>query len=211
MTTTASPAHTETEAGLSAEAPAPTTTPVDLSDAPTTHPGLLAWVAEVAELTQPDRIHWVDGSDAEYAKLTDELIAGGTLVRLNDEKKPNSFWARTDPSDVARVEQRTFICSVDEADAGPTNNWMDPGEMKALMTELYRGSMKGRTLYVVPFCMGPLTAETPMFGVEITDSAYVVASMRIMARTGSEVLAKMGTDAKFVPVPALGRCAARSR
>ncbi|HEY0621058.1 MAG TPA: phosphoenolpyruvate carboxykinase (GTP), partial [Kribbella sp.] len=111
----------------------------------------------------------------------------------------NSFWARTDPSDVARVEQRTFICSVDEADAGPTNNWMDPAEMKALMTELYRGSMKGRTLYVVPFCMGPLTADKPMFGVEITDSAYVVASMRIMARTGSEVLAKMGNDAPYVP------------
>ncbi|TDU89580.1 phosphoenolpyruvate carboxykinase (GTP) [Kribbella voronezhensis] len=196
MTTTASPAHTET--ALSVESPVTPPT-FDLSDAPTEHAGLLAWVAEVAELTQPDRIHWVDGSDAEYAKLTDELIAAGTLVRLNDEKKPNSFWARTDPSDVARVEQRTFICSVDEADAGPTNNWMAPVEMKALMTELYRGSMRGRTLYVVPFCMGPLTAEKPMFGVEITDSAYVVASMRIMARTGAEVLAKMGTDAKFVP------------
>ncbi|HEY0620351.1 MAG TPA: phosphoenolpyruvate carboxykinase, partial [Kribbella sp.] len=146
MTTTASPAHTEE--ALSAEAPAPTTrTNLDPSNTPTEHAGLLAWVAEVAALTQPDRIHWVDGSDAEYKALTDELIAGGTLVRLNDEKKPNSFWARTDPSDVARVEQRTFICSVDEADAGPTNNWMDPAEMKALMTELYRGSMKGRTLY----------------------------------------------------------------
>ncbi|WP_232828369.1 phosphoenolpyruvate carboxykinase (GTP) [Kribbella monticola] len=196
MTTTASPAHTET--ALSVESPVTPPT-FDLSDAPTEHAGLLAWVAEVAELTQPDRIHWVDGSDAEYAKLTDELIAAGTLVRLNDEKKPNSFWARTDPSDVARVEQRTFICSVDEADAGPTNNWMAPAEMKALMTDLYRGSMRGRTLYVVPFCMGPLTAEKPMFGVEITDSAYVVASMRIMARTGAEVLAKMGSDAKFVP------------
>ena len=133
------------------------------------------------------------------------------MVRLNEEKKPNSFWVRTDPSDVARVEQRTFICSVDEADAGPTNNWMAPAEMKALMTELYRGSMRGRTMYVVPFCMGPLTAEKPMFGVEITDSAYVVASMRIMARTGAEVLAKMGTDASYVPVPALGRRAARAR
>ena len=196
MTTTASPAHTKD--ALSAESPAKPPT-FDLSGAPTEHAGLLAWVTEVATLTQPDRIHWVDGSDEEYAKLTDELIAAGTMVRLNEEKKPNSFWTRTDPSDVARVEQRTFICSVDEADAGPTNNWMDPGEMKALMTELYRGSMKGRTLYVVPFCMGPLTAEKPMFGVEITDSAYVVASMRIMCRTGAEVLAKMGTDAKFVP------------
>ncbi|TWD80847.1 phosphoenolpyruvate carboxykinase (GTP) [Kribbella amoyensis] len=196
MTTTASPAQETAHPGdaLSVESPA-----ADLSAAPTEHAGLLAWVAEVAALTQPDRIHWVDGSDAEYARLTDELIAAGTLVRLNDEKKPNSFWARTDPSDVARVEQRTFICSVDEADAGPTNNWMDPGQMKALMTELYRGSMRGRTMYVVPFCMGPLTAEKPMFGVEITDSAYVVASMRIMARTGAEVLTKMATDAPYVP------------
>jgi phosphoenolpyruvate carboxykinase (GTP) len=196
MTTTASPAHTETALSVESTVKTPT---FDLSNAPTEHQGLLAWVAEVAELTQPDAIHWVDGSETEYAKLTDELIAAGTIVRLNDKLKPNSFWARTDPSDVARVEQRTFICSVDEADAGPTNNWMAPAEMKALMTELYRGSMRGRTLYVVPFCMGPLTAEKPMFGVEITDSAYVVASMRIMARTGSDVLAKMGTDAKFVP------------
>ncbi|GAA1537674.1 phosphoenolpyruvate carboxykinase (GTP) [Kribbella lupini] len=196
MTTTASPA--QTEEALSVESSAAPHT-IDLTNAPTEHEGLRAWVAEVAALTQPDRIHWVDGSDAEYKKLTDELIAAGTLVRLNDEKKPNSFWARTDPSDVARVEQRTFICSVDEADAGPTNNWMDPAEMKALMTDLYRGSMKGRTMYVVPFCMGPLSAEKPMFGVEITDSAYVVASMRIMARTGAEVLAKMGADAPYVP------------
>ena len=172
---------------------------VQESPAPTRHARLLAWVEEVAELTQPDRIHWVDGSDAEYAQLTSELVEAGTVVRLNDEKKPNSFWARTDPSDVARVEERTFICSVDEADSGPTNNWMDPAEMKATMTELYRGSMRGRTMYVIPFCMGPLTAKNPMFGVEITDSAYVVASMRIMARSGSAVLEKMGPDAEFVP------------
>ncbi|HEU4945829.1 MAG TPA: phosphoenolpyruvate carboxykinase (GTP) [Kribbella sp.] len=198
MTTTAA----QTNAGLNAESPEqpPSTEHAyDLSDAPTRHAGLLAWVAEVAALTQPDRIHWVDGSDEEYARLTDELIQARTLVRLDEEKKPNSFWARTDPSDVARVEQRTFICSVDEADAGPTNNWMDPAEMKALMTDLYRGSMRGRTLYVVPFCMGPLTATDPKFGVELTDSAYVVASMRIMARSGAEVLEKMGTDAGFVP------------
>ena len=201
MTTTASPTHTE------ADVPADSTDPLnaeaqktyDLTDVPTRHSGLLAWVAEVAALTQPDRIHWMDGSDEEYAKLTGELIEAGTMVRLNEERKPNSFWVHTDPSDVARVEQRTFICSVDEADAGPTNNWMAPAEMKALMTELYRGSMRGRTMYVVPFCMGPLTAEQPMFGVEITDSAYVVASMRIMARTGSAVLEKLGTDAFFVP------------
>ena len=165
----------------------------------TRHAALLAWVDEVAALTQPDRIHWVDGSDEEYARLTDELVRAGTMVRLNNEKKPNSFWARTDPGDVARVEERTFICSADEADAGATNNWMDPAEMKATMTELYRGSMRGRTMYVIPFCMGPLTAKNPMFGVEITDSAYVVASMRIMARSGQAVLDRMGDDASFVP------------
>src|SRR5688572_6939843 len=136
MTTTASPAPGDAQHRDALSVESSTATP-DLTGTPTEHAGLLAWVAEVAALTQPDRIHWMDGSDEEYAKLTDELIAAGTLVRLNDELKPNSFWARTDPSDVARVEQRTFICSVDEADAGPTNNWMDPAEMKALMTDLY--------------------------------------------------------------------------
>ncbi|MGH3646065.1 MAG: phosphoenolpyruvate carboxykinase (GTP) [Micromonosporaceae bacterium] len=177
---------------------APATVP-GLEAAPTKHPRLLAWVREVAELTTPVQVVWCDGSDAEWTRLTDELVEAGTLVRLNDEKKPNSFWARTDPSDVARVEERTYICSVDEADAGPTNNWMAPAEMKQTMTELYRGCMRGRTMYVIPFCMGPLTAEAPMFGVEITDSAYVVASMRIMTRMGTKVLEKMGTDAEFVP------------
>lgn len=171
----------------------------DLDDAPTSHARLLAWVREVAELTQPDRIHWCDGSDEEWAALTDELVAAGTLTRLDPEKKPNSFWARTDPTDVARVEERTFICSVHEADAGPTNNWRDPNEMKAEMTELYRGSMHGRTMYVIPFCMGPLTADNPMFGVELTDSPYVTVSMRIMARMGAHVLEAMGDDAPFVP------------
>ncbi len=186
MTTAATPATRPAEHSIT-------------STAPTDHARLLAWVDEVATLTQPDRIHWVDGSDAEWRTLTDELVDAGTMVRLNEDKKPNSFWARTDPSDVARVEERTFICSVDEADSGATNNWMDPAEMKATMTELYRGSMRGRTMYVVPFCMGPLTAKNPMFGVEITDSAYVVASMRIMARSGSAALEKMGSDADFVP------------
>jgi phosphoenolpyruvate carboxykinase (GTP) len=175
------------------------TTPTNQS-APTTHQGILRWVNEVAELTQPDRIHWCTGSDEEWVQLTDALVETGTFVRLNEEKKPNSFWAASDPTDVARVEDRTYICSVEEKDAGPTNNWMDPNEMKAIMTDLYRGSMRGRTMYVIPFVMGHLEAEHPMFGVEITDSAYVVASMRVMARMGTNVLRKMEeTDAEFVP------------
>ena len=177
---------------------APATVP-GLDQAPTAHARLLAWVREVADLTTPDRVVWCDGSDAEWRSLTDELVARGTLVRLADERKPNSFWARTDPSDVARVEERTYICSVDESDAGPTNNWMAPAEMKRVMTELYRDCMRGRTMYVIPFCMGPLTADNPMFGVEITDSAYVVASMKIMTRMGTAVLDAMGDDADFVP------------
>ncbi len=171
---------------------------VPVTHAPaTTHTRLLTWVDEVAALTGPDGVVWCDGSTAEWRGLTDELVEAGSLVRL--AARPNSFWARTDPGDVARVEERTFICSVDPDDAGPTNNWMDPAEMRATMTELYRGCMRGRTMYVIPFCMGPLDAARPMFGVEITDSAYVAASMRIMTRMGAEVLAAMGDDAAFVP------------
>jgi phosphoenolpyruvate carboxykinase (GTP) len=173
------------------------TSAYDLTDAPTSHQRLLGWIAAVAELTEPDGIHWCDGSDEEWTRLTDGLVEAGTLVRL--DKKPNSFWARTDPTDVARVEERTFICSVDEADAGPTNNWRDPDDMKAEMIGHYNGCMHGRTMYVIPFCMGPVNAEKPMFGVEITDSPYVVASMRIMARMGSKILAAMGTNTDFVP------------
>ncbi len=174
------------------------TTP-GLAHAPTTHPRLLAWVREVAELTTPADIAWCDGSDEEWARLTAHLVQAGTLVELDEKRRPNSFWARTDPSDVARVEERTFICCADEADAGPTNNWMAPAQMKQLMTDLYRGCMTGRTMYVIPFCMGPLDAEDPRFGVEITDSAYVAASMKIMTRVGIPVLDVMGEDAEFVP------------
>ncbi|MDN3482119.1 phosphoenolpyruvate carboxykinase (GTP) [Arthrobacter sp. APC 3897] len=175
-------------------------TPGASADAPTTHQALLAWVQQVAELTQPDRVYWVDGSEAENKRLTDELVDAGTLVRLNPETFPNSFAAFSDPKDVARVEEQTFICSEKKEDAGFTNNWMDPSEMRDKLNGLFSGSMRGRTMYVIPFVMGHLEAEDPKFGVEITDSAYVVASMRIMARIGTDVLRKMEElDAFFVP------------
>ncbi|MGZ8741285.1 MAG: phosphoenolpyruvate carboxykinase (GTP) [Nocardioides sp.] len=177
-----------------------TTDTTTTSSSPTTHEGILNWVNEIAELTQPDSIHWCTGDAAEWEQLTNALVESGTFTRLNAEKKPNSFLAQSDPTDVARVEDRTYICSVDEKDAGPTNNWMAPEEMKAIMTDLYRGCMKGRTMYVVPFVMGHLDAENPMFGVEITDSAYVVVSMTVMARMGTNVLRKMEEkNASFVP------------
>jgi phosphoenolpyruvate carboxykinase (GTP) len=169
-----------------------------LDSAPTKHEGLLAWVGEVAELTQPDRVVFADGSEEEYNRLAEHLVKVGTFVKLNEEKKPNSYAANSDPADVARVESRTFICSEREIDAGPTNNWMDPGEMRAIMTDLYRGCMRGRTMWVVPFCMGPLGADDPKLGVEITDSEYVVVSMRTMTRMGTAALEKMGDDGFFV-------------
>jgi phosphoenolpyruvate carboxykinase (GTP) len=170
---------------------------VALEHAPTTHARLLAWVREVASLTTPDSIHWVDGSAEENEGLVRELVAAGTFVKLT--RKANSYWCASDPSDVARVEDRTFICAERGEDAGPTNNWAPPAEMRETLNGLFAGSMKGRTMYVIPFVMGHLDAAQPMFGVEITDSPYVVASMRIMARVGTVVLAAMGDDAAFVP------------
>ena len=169
------------------------------AEVPTTHQGILDFVNEVAALTKPDRIHWCTGSDEEWTELTETLVSTGTFVQLNPDIKPNSFYAASDPIDVARVEDRTYICSVDEKDCGPTNNWMDPSEMKTLMRGLYDGCMTGRTMYVIPFVMGHLDAEKPMFGIEVTDSAYVTASMRVMARMGSNVLERMTElDADFV-------------
>ena len=169
-----------------------------LDTAPTKHQRLLSWVQEVAELTQPDRVIFADGSEEEFERLAQQLVDAGTFRRLNDDKHPNSYLALSDPSDVARVESRTYICSNREVDAGPTNNWMEPAEMRSTMTELYRGCMRGRTMWVVPFCMGPLGAEDPKLGVEITDSEYVVVSMKVMTRMGKAALEKIGDNGFFV-------------
>ncbi|WP_051441760.1 phosphoenolpyruvate carboxykinase (GTP) [Arthrobacter sp. H14] len=182
----------------------PTATPQTVQDAlnnaPTTHAGLLEWVRETAQLTKPETIYWVNGTEEEYARLTGHLVDAGTLTRLNPDTFPNSFAAFSDPKDVARVEEQTFICSANKHDAGFTNNWMDPAEMEIKLNSLFDGSMRGRTMYVIPFVMGHLDAKDPKFGVEITDSAYVVASMRIMARIGTDVLNRMTElDAFYVP------------
>jgi len=167
--------------------------------APTKNARLLAWVEEMAALCEPASIHWFEGTDAEAEILAKQLVDAGTFVPLDDAKRPNSYWAATDPSDVARVEDRTFICSEREIDAGTNNNWQDPAEMRPRLDGLFRGSMRGRTMYVVPFSMGPLGSPLSYIGVEITDSPYVALSMRVMTRAGNAALDVLGSDGAFVP------------
>jgi phosphoenolpyruvate carboxykinase (GTP) len=170
-----------------------------VTEAPTNHARLIAWVQEIADLCEPDAIHWIDGTDEEHELLCKQLVEAGTFTELDSRRKPGSFWATSDPSDVARVEDRTFICAEREEDAGPTNNWMEPAEMRERLAGLFRGAMRGRTMYVVPFSMGPLGSPLSYIGVEVTDSPYVAVSMRVMTRAGRGALEVLGDDGDFVP------------
>jgi phosphoenolpyruvate carboxykinase (GTP) len=170
-----------------------------VTEVPTDNQALIDWVEEMATLTRPDSIHWCDGSADEYDRLCNELVEAGTFRRLADAKRPSSYLAWSDPSDVARVEDRTFICSESEEDAGPNNNWRDPAEMRAEMRDLFEGAMAGRTMYVVPFSMGPIGSDKSLIGVQVTDSPYVAVSMRIMTRMGAGALEALGSEGEFVP------------